>query len=370
MERPIPSYGKALIAACLQGLFWTAAPASAHLLNMTEARLELDGAAGTAVLALQIDLLRTLDSPAAYLAFAKDIDRASHREVWAKMAGAIRLRQGDQRLPLAFASARGPEPFDPGAFEDPFQWPRVWVTFSTTSYDRDRPVQMTFTRDFVFEEPIALTIDNGTERLSRWLVTGQPSPTFAAAAATGESTLSGQREAQDYFSTLRAGFSHILPGGFDHLMFVLTMLLLCRSLAQMAMLVTAFTIGHSLSLALAGFRLVSVPAGVVEPLILLSVCAYALLALRDTQGTFAHHYLMVSGVGLLHGLGFAAAFTQLAWTEEPIPHLVSFNLGIEIAQLLFVLAAYPILARYRPYLRKPLAGVLAVLPLLWLPTLL
>jgi hydrogenase/urease accessory protein HupE len=238
------------------------------------------------------------------------------------------------------------------------------------SYNPDLPIQLTFARDFVFEEPIALTIDNGTERLSRWLVTDQPSPPFAATATAGASTVSKPAGAQDYLSTLRAGFSHILPGGFDHLMFVLTMLLLCRSLAQTAMLVTAFTIGHSLSLAVAGFRLVSVPATIVEPLILLSICVYALLALRDAQGTFAHHYLAVSGVGLLHGLGFAAAFTKLAWTEAPVPHLVSFNLGIEIAQLLFVFAAYPLLARYGPYLRKPLAGVLTVLPLLWLPSLL
>ena len=191
--------------------------------------------------------------------------------------------------------------------------------------------------------------------MSRWLVTQQISPAFDATEAssvTGAVTDTTEPafadQAQLFFGALRAGFFHIFPSGIDHLLFVLALLLTCTGVREAAIAVTAFTVGHSVSLAIAGFKLVTVPATIVEPLILLSITLYALRAAwvaRDSKRDSASYFWPVAAIGLLHGLGFAAAFAELQWAQSPVGHLLGFNLGIELAQLLFVLLAYPVVSR-------------------------
>ena len=79
--------------------------AAAHLLNMTEARLTLNPDTGSVSLRLQIDLLRTMGSPAAYLALAEDLDKPTHDATWQALARGIRLEQNSRLIPLRFASA-------------------------------------------------------------------------------------------------------------------------------------------------------------------------------------------------------------------------------------------------------------------------
>lgn len=136
------------------------------------------------------------------------------------------------------------------------------------------------------------------------------------------------------------GIKHIL-GGWDHLLFVFGLVLLVKGRRNILWTLTAFTLGHSVTLALATLGLVHIPPAPVEALIALSIVALAVELLRDQKShpTFFHRYpwLMAGGFGLLHGLGFAGALAQVGLPEGEIPNaLVSFNLGIESGQLLFV----------------------------------
>jgi hypothetical protein len=146
---------------------------------------------------------------------------------------------------------------------------------------------------------------------------------------------------QDY---VWQGIFHIL-GGWDHLAFVLCLCLLTRG-RTLLWLVTAFTAGHSLSLALAFFGVIHVPAPPVEAVIALSIAFMAREALRaknhdghEAPADWKRYMIVVASFGLLHGLGFASALNELGVAPgERIVGLVAFNVGVECGQLLFVAA--------------------------------
>jgi hypothetical protein len=132
------------------------------------------------------------------------------------------------------------------------------------------------------------------------------------------------------------GVEHILTG-WDHLAFVLCLCLVARGW-RLVKLVTGFTLGHSLSLALAAFDVVRLPAPPVEACIAMSIAFMAREALLP-QDQRRHGAALVMAFGLLHGLGFAGALKEVGiGTTELLLGLLTFNLGVETGQLLFVVA--------------------------------
>jgi hydrogenase/urease accessory protein HupE len=147
------------------------------------------------------------------------------------------------------------------------------------------------------------------------------------------------------------GIEHILLG-FDHLLFVLALVLLVPDLRRLLGTITGFTIGHSLTLALAVLGFVHVPQAPVEAGIALSICVLAIEIARSNAGriTLVQRAPWVVAVlfGLLHGLGFAGALAEVGLPEGEIPlALFAFNLGIEAGQLAFVVVVRGILAVLR-----------------------
>ncbi len=135
------------------------------------------------------------------------------------------------------------------------------------------------------------------------------------------------------------GFEHILTGP-DHLLFVFGLLLLAPVPRRLLQTVTAFTVGHSITLSAAALHVTAVPARPVEVLIAVSVLILAVeLARQGSQPTLLRRFpwAMAAAFGLLHGFGFAGALTEAGLPAGDIPlALVSFNSGIEIGQLAFV----------------------------------
>lgn len=140
---------------------------------------------------------------------------------------------------------------------------------------------------------------------------------------------------------VRLGFEHILPGGFDHVLFVSGLVLSrARRYRQVLIALSLFTLAHTLTLALGHFQLVQVSPRVVEPLIAFSIFALGvdnLRSRRSVDAPAAARYLVVFSFGLVHGLGFASALSELAFDPN---HLVlalfSFNLGVELGQVAVV----------------------------------
>ena len=150
---------------------------------------------------------------------------------------------------------------------------------------------------------------------------------------------------------LALGYTHILPKGLDHILFVLGLFLLSARLRPILLQVTAFTIAHSLTLALSIYGIVSLPSRLVEPLIALSI-AYVAIENLVTNMIRPWRLLLVFLFGLLHGLGFAGVLSGLAMPSSAfLTALVSFNLGVEAGQLTVIALAALLLAwhRHRPW---------------------
>ncbi len=168
------------------------------------------------------------------------------------------------------------------------------------------------------------------------------------------------------------GFTHIVPGGLDHVLFVLGLFLLARNARALLLQISAFTVAHSLTLGLAMAGWVSVPARVVEPLIAASI---AYIAVENLMRTSLSRWRLavVFVFGLLHGLGFASALADLGLTSAHYAAtLAGFNIGVELGQLAVVLSA-ALLVRtlplspemYRRVLVRPASAAIAAVGLFW-----
>ncbi|MEO9468198.1 HupE/UreJ family protein [Parasphingorhabdus sp.] len=138
---------------------------------------------------------------------------------------------------------------------------------------------------------------------------------------------------------LRIGAEHMLFG-WDHLLFVLGLLLL-TPVRQLLWVITAFTLGHSITLAIVALGLFTLPSGPVELLIALSILFLAVEVVRKHQGktsiTIRKPWLISLAFGLLHGLGFAGALAEIGLPAgSEILALLLFNLGVELGQIIFV----------------------------------
>lgn len=148
---------------------------------------------------------------------------------------------------------------------------------------------------------------------------------------------------QVFVSYLGLGFEHILEG-LDHLLFVFALLVLIRSPGRLVGAITAFTVAHSITLALAALGWLTVPGPPVEAAIALSIVLLAVEILRQRDGggdqlTQRFPWVVSFSFGLLHGLGFAGALAEIGLPQGDIPlALLAFNLGVEAGQLTFVAA--------------------------------
>ncbi|TPE49662.1 HupE/UreJ family protein [Amaricoccus solimangrovi] len=147
---------------------------------------------------------------------------------------------------------------------------------------------------------------------------------------------------------LRQGIDHILSG-IDHLLFVLALLLIVRDWRMLVKTVTAFTVAHSITLALATFGLFRLPPGPVEVLIAASIMLVAVEAVRRERGrtsiAIEWPWVVAFAFGLLHGFGFAGALQDLGLPQGDVPlALLMFNVGVEAGQMVFITVVLTALA--------------------------
>ena len=170
-------------------------------------------------------------------------------------------------------------------------------------------------------------------------------PSRPSFAVSGSAPSGG---AATYFTL---GVEHILLG-VDHLLFVLGLMLLVAGRWLLFKTITAFTLGHSASLALATLGVVSVPGPPLNAAIALSIVFLAAEIVRQRRGerhlTARHPWIVAGAFGLLHGLGFATALTALGLPASAVPlALLFFNLGVEAGQVLFIALVLAMLASWR-----------------------
>lgn len=168
------------------------------------------------------------------------------------------------------------------------------------------------------------------------------------------------------------GFTHILPKGLDHILFVLGMFLLTARVRDVLAQVTAFTIAHSITLGLTMYGAVSVSPRIVEPAIALSI---AYIAIENVVTTKLKPWRVgiVFCFGLLHGMGFAGVLKELGLPRSQfVPALVSFNVGVEAGQLTVIATAFLLFAYWwqgKPWYRQrfvvPASVAIGAIGLFW-----
>jgi len=153
----------------------------------------------------------------------------------------------------------------------------------------------------------------------------------------------------------KLGAEHLLSG-YDHLLFIFTIMLLIGFSKKLIWTISAFTFGHSVTLVISYIGFINIRQGPIEMCIALSICILATEAIQQIRTnhmslTFRYPGLICGTLGLLHGLGFASALKGLGIkNSELFPALLGFNVGIEIAQLLLILTAWFVVIVSRRYL--------------------
>ena len=171
---------------------------------------------------------------------------------------------------------------------------------------------------------------------------------------------------------LQLGFTHILPLGFDHILFVLSLFLLSPKLKPVLWQATAFTVAHSVTLGLAMYHVITPSPKIVEPIIALSIMYVALeniISPRLKTSRIGVVFLF----GLVHGMGFANALGQLGLPQNSyLTSLIMFNVGVELGQLTVILTAFFLVGKwfgkksyYRKFIVIPLSVLISLIAAYW-----
>ena len=161
-----------------------------------------------------------------------------------------------------------------------------------------------------------------------------------AAAHILDKDLSKLSRTEIFWTYLQLGYTHILPLGVDHILFVLSIFFLEPRLKPVLMQATAFTVAHSITLGLAMYGVINPPTAIIEPIIALSILFVAI------ENIFAEklnpwRIVIVFAFGLIHGMGFASALTSLGLPKKSFfESLIAFNVGVELGQASVILLAW------------------------------
>ncbi|QWU17062.1 Hydrogenase/urease accessory protein HupE [Paenibacillus sophorae] len=171
-------------------------------------------------------------------------------------------------------------------------------------------------------------------QLSQNSGSGQAEETPSGSSGTSEN-LSG------WLSFFKLGINHIL-NGYDHLLFLFSLLIAKQSFKQYAAMITAFTVAHSITLTLTVLGIIDVPSGIVEPAIALSICFVAVDNMIRRE--VSRRWILTFAFGLIHGMGFADILKAMNLPKSQLAAaLISFNLGIEAVQVTLIALLLPLL---------------------------
>jgi hypothetical protein len=272
------------------------------------------------------------------------------------LASALEIRADGVTVPLAVTSVEDALDVTP---------PRAVITVVGVLPANTRAV--TFGSSLVMGSyPLTVHREGTTEESVVWLAGPEVSTPVPVAALGGLQGLAAVR--RDFL----LGFTHILPNGLDHILFVLGLFLLSTRWKAMLAQVSAFTLAHSITLGLTLYGLVSLRAAVVEPLIALSIVYVACENLMTSSLT-PWRLALVFCFGLLHGMGFAEALSRLHLERSHfLATLVTFNVGVEGGQLTVIAIAAAAVwlcrvptSQHRRFIVQPVSVAIAVVGAVW-----
>lgn len=288
-------------------------------------------------LAERHDALRA-DDPAAL--------EAALRAAWPGIAARITLMAGETPLEAELAGVSVPEVGDVAL-------PRDSVLQVTAELPADgTPVRIGW--DESFGSVVVRQVGGGDDAYAAILQGG----TLSDALPRDDYAVEGALPVFGRF--IVSGFEHIVPKGLDHILFVLGLFLFSLRVRPLLAQVTAFTLAHTVTLALASLKIITIPASIVEPLIAASIVYVAVENILGGK-TGVLRVAVVFGFGLLHGLGFASVLSDVGLPEGRfVLSLIGFNIGVELGQLAVIALAYLLLAV--PFGKQPWYRTVIAIP--------
>jgi len=183
-----------------------------------------------------------------------------------------------------------------------------------------------------------------SDEYAKLLLDQQPAPSATDTTTQSQDTTDDNAHAPStsgWFSFFKLGMNHILTG-YDHLLFLFSLLIARQSFKQYATMITAFTVAHSFTLTLTVLGIIDVPVYIVEPAIALSICYVAVDNM--IRKSVSHRWVLTFLFGLIHGMGFADIMKEMVIPKNEMAlDLISFNLGIEAVQITLVALLLPLL---------------------------
>ena len=323
-----------LCATLLLGLMLWTAHAGAHLMPAQQGALHVQGASVLAMVALPVSALTQVDDDADGRLSELEVQRHLER-IKDQVQARFRLFNGDtpgrldQLQILAEEDERTPPQASPAAALAPSAGAPYFLMLMKVGFSNAPDALRLETNLFgtaARERQLTLKLTRGEDTEAVVLTPFQTTHHFFR---------SPLHVLLDY---ILLGIEHILLG-WDHLTFLVTLLVAATGWRYWWRVLTGFTLAHSITLTASLLGFLQVPAAVVEPLIAASIVLMAGLNLVQRTAVLGQRLLIVFACGLLHGMGFASAISDLGlhgtyqWTS-----ILGFNLGIELGQLLFLLA--------------------------------
>lgn len=300
--------------------------------------------------AQRYDQLRILEEPK----LAAEFDRFK-----ARFLNGVRLEADGVNIPLDVVSVD----LDPVGDTDFARLSRLSLSGQLPANAKN----VVFSFDPAFGPSVLRVPDaDGAYSYSAYLGDGGPSEPIPV---EGGLSMSAGKVFLDYIGI---GFTHIVPKGLDHILFVVGLFLLSPRLKPLLIQITAFTVAHSVTLAMAMLGVISLPASIVEPLIAASIVFIAVENLV-TNRLSPWRPFVVFGFGLLHGLGFAGVLTEIGLSPAHfVSGLIGFNVGVEAGQLAVVAACYALFGAwfsdkswYRARVTMPMSLAIACVAVWW-----
>ena len=339
-------------------LFTIPGAAPAHEIRPTIADVEVGASEVTMTLRITLETLlagidldaveNTNDAPEAFLydrfrAMEPDALEAALRADWPRIARGFLIEVAGERLTPEITAVAIPAAGD-------LELPRdIILTISAALPEGDAPVQLGLAPGYGTFVP--RQVGGGEDAYEGFLGAGELTPPLPRADILTESGLSV------FLRYIGAGFEHIIPLGLDHILFVLGLYFFATRMGPLLWQVSAFTLAHTITLALAATGVVSVPASVVEPLIAATI-VYVGVENTLGWGNVRGRTLLVFCFGLLHGLGFASVLGDYGIASGRfVQALVGFNIGVEFGQLAVIGIAFALTGWFitRPWYRKVIA---------------
>jgi len=352
---------RAIVVAALVGLAALAGPAAAHPLDLGYLRIDADGATVAVTLDLHVNAAARLTGVAPAALDAPAVGRQAAQLADATFRGApITTELGACRWTTARATLSDRTVRIAGEADCPGAARTLRWAFPFVADARVSPTfQILVKAELAGEDHVAIVDQH------------RPSLELTTTRAIGFTTFvwTGVEHIGAAPSQWREAAGWKLPDGLDHILFLLALMLAGGTLVRILGIVSGFTLGHSITLALSALHVARPPAQIIEPLIALSI---AFVAAEAFWGKLeGHRWKVATAFGLVHGFGFASALNQLDLsTGDLIAALFGYNLGVELGQVTIVLVTAPLLLylqrhrRFHPIVRG-LAAAIFIAGMYW-----